>query len=334
MDISEAQRPKRRRAQGPATQTPEAANFRRQFTDGARRYQWLQSEVLEPAREAAVNPIRMVFQDLAALTQQIKDFAKSLGADVVGVAEYDPQFTFTDSEILDHTRVIAFGYAMEYDVISDLGADSQEEVHRVYYQMLDISVRLAQFIGSMGYSARAHPNGGELAHIPYAYLAGLGELGKHGSLISPELGSSFRLGMVSTDLPLEVDGPQDYGIDDMCERCSLCTRFCPAEAIHEEKQLVNGINRFHVDTGACEPYFLQLWGCKICLMVCPFNGRSIFKDSYKELGKDIAKTKNAEGILNLFAGRSAEATRNQYLLAFREQQAAKEAATPTVLADD
>ena len=262
-----------------------------------------------------MNPAREEIKDPKAVTQHIKDLTLELGADTVGVALYDPQFTFTDSELPDHTRVIAYGVAMTYDVITDVGPDSQEEVHRVYYRLLDIGVRLAQYIGSMGYQARAHPNGGELAHIPYAYLAGLGELGKHGSLISPTLGSSFRLGLVSTDLPLEADGPQDYGIDSTCERCTVCTQFCPAEAIHEEKQLVNGVLRFHVDTGACEPYFLQLWGCKICLMVCAYNGRSIFKESYQPLGKDIARAKNAEGIIDLFASRAPEPSENEFLRA-------------------
>lgn len=241
MDLSEAQRPKRRHPEGPASKAPEGETFRRQYTEEALRFQWLQRATLAPMREATVNPKRTEMTDTAALTEQVKAYAKELGADIVGVAAYDPRFTFTDSDILNHTRVIAFGFAMTYNVISDLGADSQQEVHRVYFRMYDISVRLAQYIGSMGYQARAHANAGELAHIPYAYLAGLGELGKHGSLISPELGSSFRLGLVSTDLPLDVDGPKDYGIDDICTRCSVCTRFCPAEAIHEEKQLVNGI---------------------------------------------------------------------------------------------
>lgn len=43
--------------------------------------------------------------------------------------------------------------------------------------------------------------------IPHAHAAGLGELGKHGSLISPELGPNFRLGMVTTDLPLAENSP-------------------------------------------------------------------------------------------------------------------------------
>ena len=80
-----------------------------------------------------MNETRVDTQDTAALTQQMKEFAKELGADVVGVVAYDPQFTFTDPDVLEHTRVIAF--AMKYDVISDLGADSRTEVHRVYYRM-------------------------------------------------------------------------------------------------------------------------------------------------------------------------------------------------------
>ena len=178
---------------------------------------------------------------------------------------------------------------MKYDSMADIGQASQTEVHRVYFKMLDIAVRIAQYIGGFGYSAWAHPNAGELAHVPMAYLAGLGELGKHGSLINPEFGSSWRLALVSTDMPLVVDGPKDYGIDAMCDRCTVCTRFCPGEALSPEKQEVNGVFRWHVDTAKCEPYFNRLWGCKICLMVCPFNGKGAFKAGYKGIAKELAQ---------------------------------------------
>ena len=66
---------------------------------------------------------------------------------------------------------------------------------------------LARHIRSMGWPAEGLPinSSGEYLHIPIAFTAGLGQLGKHGSLISKEYGSNFRLTSVLTDLPLAVD---------------------------------------------------------------------------------------------------------------------------------
>ena len=134
-----------------------------------------------------------------------------------------------------------------------------------------------------------------------------------GSLINPEFGSSWRLALVSTDMPLIVDGPKDYGIDAMCDRCTVCTRFCPAEALSPEKQEVNGVFRWHVDTGKCQPYFNRLWGCKICLMVCPFNGRGAFKEGYKGIAKDLAQAKDYLGYLPKLAENTPDASSNLVL---------------------
>ncbi len=313
VDVSKAISPSRHRREGPTADTEGAREFQRQYPVEARRYNWMQNQVLWPERDAAINPNKADLGDLDKITQHIKDFAKEVGADVVGVAEMDKNFVFKDTEAPPHSRVLAFGLAMKFDMMSDIGQNSQQEVHRVYFKMLDIAVRIAQYIGGFGYSAWAHPNAGELAHVPMAYLAGLGELGKHGSLINPEFGSSWRLALVSTDMPLVMDGPKDFGIDAMCDRCTVCTRFCPGEALAPEKQLVNGVLRWHVDTAKCEPYFQRLWGCKICLMVCPFNGRGAFKEGYKGIAKELAKAKDYVGYLPMLAQGTPEAAENLVL---------------------
>ena len=259
---------------------------------------------LEKVREAEVNPDKSEIDDPARVTQTLKDLALKMGADVVGVAAFNPGLTFEDRDQFDHNHVIVFGISMTYDVMADISPDSQDEVHFVYYSMDDIGVRLASQIGAYGYSARMQPNGGDFPLPAYGQLAGIGELGKHGSMISPKLGSSFRLGCVTTDMPLKADGPGDFGLDEVCASCQLCTRFCPADAIKPDKITVNGITRWHVDTPACEPYFHKLYGCKICLMVCPINARGAFRGHYKELSRDLVKAKDGAGLLALIAERT------------------------------
>ena len=63
-------------------------------------------------------------------------------------------------------------------------------------------------------SVYGNPNSTDLLHIPLAINAGLGQLGKHGSLISKEHGSNVRLATVVTDLPLATDEEVDISVDD------------------------------------------------------------------------------------------------------------------------
>ena len=297
LDISKALRPTRARVGG--TDKDRAERFRSRFPAAAKRSFYIRNRILLPNREPPVNPERTEIADVSAVTAEIKQMVRDMGADAVGVAGYDDRFAFTQAGESTDKFVIVFGIAMSFDTMADIGPRSQDEVHRVYHRLDDIGVRLAQQIAAYGYSATMQPNEGDIPLPAFAYLAGLGELGKHGSLISPELGSSFRLGAVTTQMPLQADEPEDFGIDDVCTKCGVCTRFCPGDAIKPEKQTVNGVLRWHVDTPACEPYFHKLYGCKICLMVCPLNSRGIFGENFKAASKVLVKTKDAKGMLKL-----------------------------------
>ena len=70
---------------------------------------------------------------------------------------------------------------------------------------------LAEFIRILGYKAIPMGNDTSLS-IPLAIDAGLGELGRHGLLITPEYGPCVRLCKVFTDLPLEPDKPIQFGV--------------------------------------------------------------------------------------------------------------------------
>jgi len=302
IDIANATRPTRARVGG--TDADRARRFRARMPASAKRSIFIRNEILLPMRTPPVNPERTAVTDAAAVTAEIKQMARDMGADAVGVADLDQRFVFTQAGELKHNSAVVFAIGMSYDNMADIGPRSQEEVHRVYHKLDDIGVRLAHQIAAYGYSASMQPNEGDIPLVAFAQLAGLGELGKHGSLISPELGSSFRLGAVTTEMPLLADGPRDLGIDEVCTRCNVCTRFCPGDAIKPDKQRVNGIERWHVDTPACEPYFHKLYGCKICLMVCPLNSRGIFSGSFKRASKMLVQAKDAKGMLKLIEERT------------------------------
>ncbi len=304
IDISGAEPASRRRREGMESPRAKASPFMNRMPSSAKRMTFIRQSSLFKQREAPVNPNVTEIDDQAALTAEIKRLAKEMGVDAIGIAEYVPTVRFEDAEELEHNWVIVFAMTMAYDYMVDIGPNSQNEVHRVYHALDDIGVRLSQQIGAYGYKTRTEPNIADFPLPAYAWLAGLGELGKHGSLISPELGSSFRLGAVATDMPLLVDGPEDYGINEVCTNCQVCARFCPGDAITHEKKTVNGVERWHVDTPKCEPYFFRMHGCKICLSVCPLNAKGMSKEEFKPMAKVIRETGDAKGMLALIKERT------------------------------
>jgi len=147
------------------------------------------------------------------------------------------------------------------------------EVGRQYNRASRVARRLANYICEQGHYAKAWPGpyASGLSMMPAAIEAGLGELGKHGSLINREYGSSFRLSAVTTHMPLNYDEPADFGADDFCTRCQVCINACPPGAIVDLKQMVRGVEKWYVDFDACIPYFGETLACGICLAVCPWS---------------------------------------------------------------
>ena len=97
------------------------------------------------------------------------------------------------------------------------------------------------------------------------------------------MGPLFRLGSVITDLPLETDSPKDYGIAEYCDKCRVCRKHCPADAIPDERSVSAGKDHlgnyiYKIDTGKCFPYFAKHNYCSICLPVCVYNHKEWARD--------------------------------------------------------
>lgn len=213
----------------------------------------------------------------AEWTEAVKAFALVNEADVVGIARMDPLWVYDGFE-LPQEWLIVLGFAHDYDEISQAPAvegrlNAACEVGRQYTRAARSANTLRNFIREQGWPAESFPGprADALLMIPAAIAAGLGELGKHGSLINRTLGASFRLSAVSTDLPLLADAPDVFGADDFCHNCRICTDACPPDAIGEQKQLVRGDEKWYVDFDRCIPYFAETKGCAICIARCPWS---------------------------------------------------------------
>ncbi len=212
-------------------------------------------------------------QSAQAWTAQLKAHAESLEMELFGITRLRPEWQF-EGEALPWTWVIMIGVAHSYEEIRRAPApEAGAEVVRQYGRGTRAAKEVAGFIRARGWEADPHagPLAGPMLLIPPAIECGFGELGKHGSIINREYGSSFRLACVLTNAPLVATEAEQYGVDDFCERCQVCANACPPEAILADKQTVRGAHKWYVDFDKCIPFFNEHFGCAICIAVCPWS---------------------------------------------------------------
>lgn len=228
----------------------------------------------------------------AEWTAALHAFVEDGSCEKIGVAEMDPAWVF-EGEAITQSRVIVAGVRHSYAEISKAPApQAGAEVIRQYNRAALVAKRITIWLRSQGWEAKAvtGPMAGALAMIPPALAAGFGELGKHGSIINPELGSSFRLSAVLTDAPLQPTPPQAHGIDDFCSNCRICEDACPPMAISPEKQTVRGVRKWYVDFDRCLPFFNETQGCSICIAVCPWSRPGVGLNLAEKLKRRAERT--------------------------------------------
>jgi len=237
--------------------------------------------VFTPAADRGPDPVEIsevvVNKSAEQLTEMIKTFVLDNEGDLIGITPMRPEYVYEGYKV-EHKNVIIIGVSMDYDKLKQAPASFENpaagvEVGKQYNRAARVSRRLYNFISKQGYVAKAWagPYASGLSMMPAAIAAGLGELGKHGSLINQQYGSSFRLSAVTTDMPLKYDQPADFGAEDFCLVCQVCTNLCPPEAISNDKQMVRGVEKWYVDFDKCIPYFGETLACGICVAVCPWS---------------------------------------------------------------
>jgi ferredoxin len=206
-------------------------------------------------------------------TAELDRFVRVGDCEMTGVAEMCEDWVFEGHEITQ-SRVIMLGVRHDYEAIATAPEpEAGLEVVRQYARAAAVAKTVAGWLREQGWEAEplTGPMTGKLAMIPPALACGFGELGKHGSIINPELGASFRLSAVLTDAPFAPTAPRVHGIDGFCQNCRICEDACPPEALFPEKKIVRGVEKWYVDFDRCLPFFNQTHGCAICIAVCPWS---------------------------------------------------------------
>jgi Pyruvate/2-oxoacid:ferredoxin oxidoreductase delta subunit len=228
---------------------------------------------------------------------ELRQFAKSAGADEIGFTTVPREWVFQDTAIR-YTQAIVL--VMEMDKARMEHAPSPDTavmVHETYNQLGQVSNKIADWLRERGYAAHAgHPLGGMALYPPMAQAAGLGWRGISGLVITPEFGPRVRLAAVFTEIenfPV-YQGDEHIWVLDFRASCLRCIRDCPPDAFYESPvQHESGLVTV-LDNGRCFPYFVINHGCSICIKVCPFNQQSYDKIKEGFLNKAIGRNRIRE----------------------------------------
>jgi epoxyqueuosine reductase len=247
--------------------------------------------------------------DQAALTADLKAFARELGFHLVGVTSPEPfaqaeldimrwlgdghqgDMTWLNEararlatrplELLPGARsliVVGVSYRTEEPGPGDGGRLARYAWGGDYHDAMKTRLRrLGAFLGertARPVRARVFVDDGPLVERDAAVRAGVGFRGKNTNLLTP-IGSFVFLGAVLTDVPLELDRP----LTKDCGNCRLCIDACPTDALDQSYHLsaerciayLTIEHRGPIAEHLRQPLGDWVFGCDICQEVCPYN---------------------------------------------------------------
>ncbi|MBI2829955.1 MAG: 4Fe-4S dicluster domain-containing protein [Chloroflexi bacterium] len=235
-----------------------------------------------PEEPIAPQPIKI---DPRLASENIKQVARHLGADLVGICEINPDWVwshrpgdngFAIPVELKYRYAIVVAVAKEFNlVLSTRGFTKLVDIlsNETRPKTATICSRLAGYIHNLGYPAQANQEWVVMQAL--AVDAGLGEMGRGSSLVTKEFGPNVVLGAVFTDMPLVVDKPVDLGMRDFCTKCLKCAINCPTKSIPlGDMEVIRGVKLWHFDAESC--YRLRTAAgdthiCVRCISTCPWT---------------------------------------------------------------
>lgn len=225
------------------------------------------------------------YNDPVANAKAVKSLAYFMGADLVGICEI-PDYAWY-SHLRDgspltpyHKYAVVMLNDQEFDTMEGASGDdwiSGVQSMRAYMRGAEISGIMADTLRELGFSSRPQTSAdGHVLQLPLSLWAGLGEMSRIGELmLNPFVGPRLKSVVLTTDMPLEVDKPIDFGLQQFCSQCYKCARECPCDAIPwGDKVMFNGYEMWKPDVERCARYRLtnsRGSACGRCMKTCPLN---------------------------------------------------------------
>ncbi|MFN3690740.1 MAG: tRNA epoxyqueuosine(34) reductase QueG [Fimbriimonadales bacterium] len=240
------------------------------------------------------------------LTDWIKQYARALGFDLVGVApvqspphsdsfllwlaqgyagameylERTAHLRINPAALLPNARsavVVGLNYApaalpeTDYRIARYALGD---DYHALIREKLEVLLGAIQALAPE-VQGRVCVDSAPVLERDLAMMAGLGWYGKNTCLINTQRGSYFFIGVLLLTLELEYDSPAQGG----CGTCRLCLDACPTGALVEPyildaRKCISYLTielRGAIPVEYREPMGEWLFGCDRCQEVCPFN---------------------------------------------------------------
>jgi epoxyqueuosine reductase len=167
-----------------------------------------------------------------------------------------------------------------------------------------------------------------LMEKPLAEAAGIGWIGKHTNLVSPNFGSWLFLGVILIDVNIlnNASSPNN----NKCGTCSKCIDICPTNAFLSPYKLdarkcisyLTIENKGHIPREFRKVIKNRIYGCDDCLAVCPWNKFAQKSNNISFIAREDLKKPSLKSLLllsdsefrSLFAGSPIKRIgRNQFI---------------------
>jgi len=161
--------------------------------------------------------------------------------------------------------------------------------HRDYH--VDIKQMLYQLRERLGIDGKLCCDTVPISDKHWAARAGLGWIGRHTLLVTPQWGTWVNLGEIVTTEECDVyDKPFEPPID--CRACHRCVDACPNQALSIEGAPMLDVRRctaYHTIESHSDSLPDDLntagfaFGCDLCQIACPYNKKSVASATPKDM---------------------------------------------------